>query len=209
MVCACKAQHQHLATCIVADGDMYAYDTPINLLQRLLLVQRRKLEVLHVLFEEVPQGSGELRPAKEVLQLLQQLNRVRIRVGHVSAAARMLCDQVVQPCEATAPHTSDTASCAACVNTAALSKLPGPCCAPECAPAMGRLVDLAKQLAWTLPVGLAFTDLVASIVKVEGPSMQPTFNPNLGSKPDDWVLVEKVSYKLRHIYNRGDVAVLW
>ena len=74
---------------------------------------------------------------------------------------------------------------------------------------MGRLVDLAKQLAWTLPVGLAFTDLVASIVKVEGPSMQPTFNPNLGSKPDDWVLVEKVSYKLRHIYNRGDVAVLW
>ena len=35
-----------------------------------------------------------------------------------------------------------------------------------------RVLDAAKQLAWTLPIAVAFTDLVACVVKVEGPSMQ-------------------------------------
>ncbi len=57
-------------------------------------------------------------------------------------------------------------------------------------------------------MAIAFTDLLASVVKVEGPSMQPTFNPDLRAS-SDWVLVEKVSYKMRYAYGRGDVAVLW
>ncbi len=69
-------------------------------------------------------------------------------------------------------------------------------------------MDFAKQVAWSLPIGIAFTDLVASVVKVEGPSMQPTFNPDLRMS-SDWVIVEKISYKLLHNYHRGDVAVLW
>lgn len=35
-----------------------------------------------------------------------------------------------------------------------------------------RVLDAAKQLAWTLPIAVAFTDLIACVVKVEGPSMQ-------------------------------------
>ncbi|GAX72811.1 hypothetical protein CEUSTIGMA_g266.t1 [Chlamydomonas eustigma] len=70
------------------------------------------------------------------------------------------------------------------------------------------LVDVSKQVALTLPVAIAFTDLIASVVKVEGPSMQPTFNPD-SRKGSDWVLVEKVSHKLMYKYTRGDVIVLW
>ena len=54
-----------------------------------------------------------------------------------------------------------------------------------------RVIEIVKQIAWTVPITVAFTDLVASVVKVEGPSMQPTFNPQL-NKTSDWVLVEKV-----------------
>ena len=54
-----------------------------------------------------------------------------------------------------------------------------------------KALEIAKQIAWTIPITVAFTDLVASVIKVEGPSMQPTFNPRI-DKPSDWVLVEKV-----------------
>ena len=57
----------------------------------------------------------------------------------------------------------------------------------------GRALEFVKQLAWTFPITVAFTDLVASVVKVEGPSMQPTFNPDL-NRSSDWVLVEKVGH---------------
>ncbi len=94
-----------------------------------------------------------------------------------------------------------------------------------------------------MPVTIAFTDLVASVIKVEGPSMSPTFNPSAASpSPDgggkrssssrsapskegteaasasgrelaatnsDWIVVEKISYKWNHKYQRGDVVVLW
>mmetsp|Transcript_6454 Transcript_6454/g.14333 ORF Transcript_6454/g.14333 Transcript_6454/m.14333 type:complete len:174 (+) Transcript_6454:183-704(+) len=70
------------------------------------------------------------------------------------------------------------------------------------------MLSLAKQVAWSLPVAIAIRDLVGNVVQVEGPSMQPTLNPDL-DKSSDWVLVEKVSYKWFHDYRRGDVAVLW
>lgn len=70
------------------------------------------------------------------------------------------------------------------------------------------MLGLVRQVVWTVPVGIAFTDLIATVARVDGPSMQPTFNPDMG-KGSDWVLVEKVSYKLLHRYDRGDVAVLW
>ncbi|KAG1679141.1 hypothetical protein FOA52_000496 [Chlamydomonas sp. UWO 241] len=43
--------------------------------------------------------------------------------------------------------------------------------------------------------------------------MSPTLNPGSisgsESKQCDWILVEKLSYKLWHSYQRGDVATLW
>lgn len=49
---------------------------------------------------------------------------------------------------------------------------------------------------------------VGAVVRVDGPSMQPTFNPDLASSRD-WIFVEKLSYKWWHQYRRGEVAVLW
>lgn len=66
----------------------------------------------------------------------------------------------------------------------------------------------ARQVLWSVPVAVAFTDLVGSVIKVEGVSMQPTFNP-AGSRASDWVLVEKLTIKLLHRFTRGDVVVLW
>ncbi|GLC43380.1 hypothetical protein PLESTF_000427300 [Pleodorina starrii] len=64
-----------------------------------------------------------------------------------------------------------------------------------------------RQLVWWLPAGIALTDTVVSVLLVEGQSMWPTLNedPYFG----DLVLVEKISYKWLHKYQRGDVAVLW
>jgi len=64
-----------------------------------------------------------------------------------------------------------------------------------------------KQVAWSLPVAIAFTDCIACVIRVDGQSMQPTLNPDPDSR--DWVLVEKVTYKLFHRYKRGEVAVFW
>ncbi|WIA11859.1 hypothetical protein OEZ85_011945 [Tetradesmus obliquus] len=65
-----------------------------------------------------------------------------------------------------------------------------------------------RQGLWLLPVGIAFTDCIASVLKVEGASMRPTLNPN-SNGPSDWVLVEKLSVKLQRCYTRGEVVVLW
>jgi inner membrane protease subunit 2 len=73
---------------------------------------------------------------------------------------------------------------------------------------MGGLKQAAKQLLWSVPVAIAFTDVVGSAIKVEGLSMRPTLNPE-GSSYCDWVLVEKASIKLLREYHRGDVVVLW
>lgn len=70
------------------------------------------------------------------------------------------------------------------------------------------MLAFLKRGAAALPVGIAFTDLVASVTRVDGPSMQPTLNP-AGQQACDWVLVEKISSKLFHKYYRGDIVVLW
>lgn len=65
-----------------------------------------------------------------------------------------------------------------------------------------------RRLLWSVPITITFTDVVASIIRVDGASMQPTLNPK-GAEGRDWVLVEKWSVKLRHIHHHGDVVVLW
>ena len=69
------------------------------------------------------------------------------------------------------------------------------------------MLTYVKQLVWTVPIAIAANDLIASVMRVDGPSMQPTLNPDL-SQPSDWVLVEKISYKWHHKYERGELAVL-
>ena len=114
-----------------------------------------------------------------------------------------------------------------------------------------KVLDAIKHAAWTLPIGIAFTDLVASVIKartmpavlftaafdgftwhgdacrmmgnweyntrpdavgpddqsdwsqVEGPSMQPTFNPN-SKQQSDWVLVEKVRHLQAGVHFRPE-----
>ncbi|EFJ43524.1 hypothetical protein VOLCADRAFT_119055 [Volvox carteri f. nagariensis] len=64
-----------------------------------------------------------------------------------------------------------------------------------------------RQLVWWLPAGIALTDTVVSVLLVEGQSMWPTLNED--PYFSDLVIVEKISYKWLHKYQRGDVAVLW
>ncbi|ODN98389.1 mitochondrial inner membrane protease subunit 2 [Cryptococcus wingfieldii CBS 7118] len=69
--------------------------------------------------------------------------------------------------------------------------------------------DAVRLLAW-VPVGVFFTRHVYSLATVSGGSMQPTFNPELSSKPldKDVVLLERWSVAM-HRYQRGDVVTLW
>ncbi len=96
--------------------------------------------------------------------------------------------------------------------------------------------QFVKNTAWCIPIAIAFSDSVASVVKarhphagrrqaahtdsstqvthawsvstqVQGLSMQPTLNGDPARS--DWVLVEKVSCKWLHHYERGAVVVLW
>lgn len=62
------------------------------------------------------------------------------------------------------------------------------------------------RVALWLPTGIAITDTLGCILRVEGDSMWPTLH---GTGWSDLVLVEKVSYKWFHKYQRGDVAVFW
>ncbi|OCF44134.1 mitochondrial inner membrane protease subunit 2 [Kwoniella heveanensis CBS 569] len=69
--------------------------------------------------------------------------------------------------------------------------------------------DAFRILAW-VPVGIFFTRHVYSLASVTGGSMQPTFNPNLSSKPlhHDVVLLERWSVALNR-FRKGDVVTLW
>eukprot|EP00878_Enallax_costatus_P026389 GHUV01028321.1.p1 GENE.GHUV01028321.1~~GHUV01028321.1.p1 ORF type:complete len:168 (+),score=18.52 GHUV01028321.1:205-708(+) len=67
--------------------------------------------------------------------------------------------------------------------------------------------SMIKKGIWLVPVGIAFTDCIASVLRVEGASMKPTLNPD--GSASDWVLVEKLSVKLQRRYRRGEVVVLW
>jgi signal peptidase I len=65
-----------------------------------------------------------------------------------------------------------------------------------------------RQFLWAIPAAITFTDVIASVIKVEGASMQPTLNPP-SSSVSDWVLVEKLTIKVWRRYTRGEVVVLW
>ena len=65
-----------------------------------------------------------------------------------------------------------------------------------------------RPVVWAVPVAVTVTDLLGSVIKVEGVSMQPTFNPP-GATGSDWVLVEKLTIKALHRHTRGEVVVLW
>lgn len=63
---------------------------------------------------------------------------------------------------------------------------------------------------WSVPVAIATTDLLASVIRIDGQSMAPTLNPDAASTSSpDYVFVEKVSIKWFHQLHRGAVVVLW
>lgn len=70
-----------------------------------------------------------------------------------------------------------------------------------------RIRHVTKQFLWFVPAGITFSDLVASVIRIDGLSMQPTLNP-ADSPWSDWVLVQKFSIKLLRQYSRGDVVIL-
>lgn len=65
-----------------------------------------------------------------------------------------------------------------------------------------------RNLLFSVPVGITFVDVVGSIVKVQGASMQPTLNPE-GSSVCDWVFVEKFTVKVLGQFTKGDVVLFW
>lgn len=65
-----------------------------------------------------------------------------------------------------------------------------------------------KKGLWLVPIGVAFTDCIASVLRVDGASMRPTLNSS-AAPAEDWVLVEKLTVKLQRRYTRGEVVVLW
>jgi mitochondrial inner membrane protease subunit 2 len=74
-------------------------------------------------------------------------------------------------------------------------------------PRGGRVPGYVKQMLWSLAAGVTFNDLIGSVIRIDGLSMQPTLNPS-GSTWSDWVLVDKISIKLLRQYSRGEVVIL-
>jgi signal peptidase I len=64
-----------------------------------------------------------------------------------------------------------------------------------------------KQLLWAAPAVITFHDLVGTVIRVKGPSMQPTLNP-IDSDWDDWIVVDKFSIRILRHYQPGSVVVL-
>eukprot|EP00051_Salpingoeca_urceolata_P031343 m.11295 g.11295 ORF g.11295 m.11295 type:complete len:169 (-) comp3963_c0_seq1:868-1374(-) len=64
----------------------------------------------------------------------------------------------------------------------------------------------AAKMLYSIPVLITVNDLVGTITYAQGPSMQPTLNPDPGS--NDWVLIDKWSTRHRKL-QRGDVIALW
>ncbi|KAL4527365.1 hypothetical protein Ndes2526B_g08936 [Nannochloris sp. 'desiccata'] len=61
-----------------------------------------------------------------------------------------------------------------------------------------------RTVMW-LPVGFAFTDIVAGFHRCVGPSMMPALNPP-GFSSEDLILAERLSFRL-YKYHRGDVVL--
>ena len=68
--------------------------------------------------------------------------------------------------------------------------------------------QFSKTLMLVVPVTIMFNDLIASLAFVQGPSMQPTLNPDTSStSTQDIVLLDRMSANLKSL-RRGDVVVL-
>lgn len=61
---------------------------------------------------------------------------------------------------------------------------------------------LKRSILW-LPVGYAFTDVVASVHRIKGDSMAPTLNPE--GTDSDVVLVEKISVRYYMTHDSTDL----
>jgi inner membrane protease subunit 2 len=83
-----------------------------------------------------------------------------------------------------------------------------------------RAAAFVRSVLFTLPAAVAVNELLFSVLRVEGRSMQPALNPGppggpaqsaAGTpQPDcEWVLVDKASVKLLRRYERGGVYVFW
>ena len=67
--------------------------------------------------------------------------------------------------------------------------------------------NAAKQTALWVPVFLTVRENVVSVAVVNGPSMQPTLNPDDGAWGRDRVLLDKWSVRRGNVQH-GDVVVL-
>lgn len=56
---------------------------------------------------------------------------------------------------------------------------------------LSQMMGSLKNLIWAVPIGVACTDVLGSVIRIEGTSMQPSLNPS-GSMFQDWVFVDKV-----------------
>jgi len=83
-----------------------------------------------------------------------------------------------------------------------------------------RAAAFVRSVLFTLPAAVAVNELLFSVLRVEGRSMQPALNPGPPGGPaqsapgtpqpdSEWVLVDKASVKLLRRYERGGVYVFW
>lgn len=76
---------------------------------------------------------------------------------------------------------------------------------------MRRWVHIAghclEASAWGFCLGFTFCDLVGSVARVDGVSMQPTLNP-ASERPRDWIFVNTWNSRF-YEYSRGEVVCLY
>jgi len=65
---------------------------------------------------------------------------------------------------------------------------------------------LLRSLLLGIPIGLTFFDSVGYVARVEGVSMQPTFNPDTGSS-SDFVYLDRLPLR-NYSFEKGDVVSL-
>lgn len=64
-----------------------------------------------------------------------------------------------------------------------------------------------KVAAW-IPVAIFYTQHIASVLAIEGRSMQPTFNPDDNMMHEDVVLLNRWA-KVTNNFRVGDVVTFW
>lgn len=69
---------------------------------------------------------------------------------------------------------------------------------------LSQMLGSLKNLIWAVPIGVACTDVLGSVIRIEGTSMQPSLNPS-GSMFQDWVFVDKVRLLQRSAQHKDKV----